>query len=638
MSNIFNFDGTISGCKQFLGVGYAERPSYSWIQSTGSGMHCPTGSVVVFYTTGTERMRIDENGYIGIGTLNPQKLLDIQSTGSGVLLPRMTQTQKNAITGPINGEVVYDTTLSKYYYYNGTTWSAFGSDSGGSSSLWLTGTSGVYYSTGNVGIKANNPQSFLCVGDNNYYIGVPKNGQTQSVAIGLNAGEGASNTYSVAIGYSALKNDSFGTNVAIGAYASSDQTSGYYTIAIGQEALRYNISGNSNVAIGRSSMIANSDGSYNIGIGESSLRQNISGNNNIGIGMASMFYNTTGAYNIGIGREAIRNINTGVSNIGIGQLSLWNCASGQKNIAIGKLSMINTNGTNNIGIGENVGQSITSGSNNIILGNTFGAGPYSDVSNVLMIGNTSGGLYGTGLGTTSFKLGVGTTNPGSTVDIQAEENGWKNLLNLQMPNINGNMYGPSMSLGKSNSSKNSFSVAFAHVADNSSSNYMTIQSNTIGDCINFLADKTIRLNGYTTNGTVTTINSIGTLSVSSDIRLKNSIQPIMTGAINRVLGLNPVVFKFNSDPFSTRMGFIAQEVQTVIPEAVDGKKYDYELLRDLNGNPILDSDNNPQVDPQMIPRYRGLDSTAILATVVKALQEQQEQIRELRALLELQRS
>jgi hypothetical protein len=49
-------------------------------------------------------------------------LVDIISTTSGVLLPRMTTTQKNAIATPATGLIVYDTTLNKLCVYTGAAW------------------------------------------------------------------------------------------------------------------------------------------------------------------------------------------------------------------------------------------------------------------------------------------------------------------------------------------------------------------------------------------------------------------------------------------------------------------------------------------------------------------------------------
>ncbi|MDV7186154.1 hypothetical protein R3X25_02580 [Lutibacter sp. TH_r2] len=62
---------------------------------------------------------------VGIGTVNPNasSMLDIHSTTKGLLIPRMTTAQKNAISSPAEGLMVYDTDLDKFNFYNNSTWS-----------------------------------------------------------------------------------------------------------------------------------------------------------------------------------------------------------------------------------------------------------------------------------------------------------------------------------------------------------------------------------------------------------------------------------------------------------------------------------------------------------------------------------
>ena len=64
------------------------------------------------------------DGNIGIGTasLAASAILDITSTTQGVLFPRLTTTQINAIASPANGLTVYNTTLAVLCFYDGTAW------------------------------------------------------------------------------------------------------------------------------------------------------------------------------------------------------------------------------------------------------------------------------------------------------------------------------------------------------------------------------------------------------------------------------------------------------------------------------------------------------------------------------------
>jgi hypothetical protein len=78
-------------------------------------------------TTDTIRvLNIDNAGSISIGNgttiADASSIMDIGSTTKGFLPPRMTTTQKNAISSPAEGLTVYDTTLHKLCVFDGSTW------------------------------------------------------------------------------------------------------------------------------------------------------------------------------------------------------------------------------------------------------------------------------------------------------------------------------------------------------------------------------------------------------------------------------------------------------------------------------------------------------------------------------------
>lgn len=83
---------------------------------------------------------VSSAGNVGIGTSTPDSsaILDLTSTTKGLLTPRMTTTQRNAIASPAVGLIVYDTTLLSLYQYNGTAWTAVGGGGGGSTPVKLT--------------------------------------------------------------------------------------------------------------------------------------------------------------------------------------------------------------------------------------------------------------------------------------------------------------------------------------------------------------------------------------------------------------------------------------------------------------------------------------------------------------------
>ncbi len=59
---------------------------------------------------------------VGIGTSNPLSALDITSTTGGLLIPRMTTFQRDAIVSPVNGLQIYNTTTNSVDIYRLTQW------------------------------------------------------------------------------------------------------------------------------------------------------------------------------------------------------------------------------------------------------------------------------------------------------------------------------------------------------------------------------------------------------------------------------------------------------------------------------------------------------------------------------------
>lgn len=102
---------------------------------------------------------IKNSAQVGINTTtpDPSSLLDVTSTTKGVLLPRMTTGQRNAISTPATGLLVYDNQLNKFIGFDGTAWTqnVFGG------TKWATsGNAGTNSATDFLGTTDNTPLSF----------------------------------------------------------------------------------------------------------------------------------------------------------------------------------------------------------------------------------------------------------------------------------------------------------------------------------------------------------------------------------------------------------------------------------------------------------------------------------------------
>jgi hypothetical protein len=110
---------------------------------------------------------------------------------------------------------------------------------------------------------------------------------------------------------------------------------------------------------------------------------------------------------------------------------------------------------------------------------------------------------------------------------------------------------------------------------------------------------------------------------SSDYRLKEDDQP-MTGATERVKALRPINFAWKVNG-SRVDGFLAHEVQEIVPEAITGTK-DAMQDEEYEVTPaVLDDDGNVVTEAVMgtrsVPDYQGIDQSKLVPLLVKTIQE-----------------
>ena len=103
-------------------------------------------------------------------------------------------------------------------------------------------------------------------------------------------------------------------------------------------------------------------------------------------------------------------------------------------------------------------------------------------------------------------------------------------------------------------------------------------------------------------GTINTTNTATTYNTSSDYRLKENVAP-MVGALEKVSKLKPVTYTWKSEG-SYGEGFIAHELQEIIPLAVTG--------------------NKDEVNEDGSIKTQGVDYSKIVATLTAAIQELKE--------------
>ncbi len=98
---------------------------------------------------------------------DPSAMLDVQSTDKGMLVPRVTQAQRNAIPNPATSLLIYQSDGQPGFYYNAGTpaapnWQLVGSNAG-TFSQWTTNGNVIHYNDGDVGIGTANPIARLSV-------------------------------------------------------------------------------------------------------------------------------------------------------------------------------------------------------------------------------------------------------------------------------------------------------------------------------------------------------------------------------------------------------------------------------------------------------------------------------------------
>ncbi|MGV8961793.1 MAG: beta strand repeat-containing protein [Candidatus Saccharimonadaceae bacterium] len=302
-------------------------------------------------TLPTTKMRILENGNVGIGTISPTQKLDVSG--------------KIALDGVV---VAYRPTAFPGTLIIGD---------GGTNLSHTTGNEGYY----------------------NTFVGIGA-GQANTTGRQNTANGHASLFYNTTGGY----------NTANGMYSLLANTTGNNNSAQGYQSLYSNTTGSNNTANGYQSLYSNTTGNNNTANGYASLLSNTTGNYNTANGMYSLNSNTTGIQNTAIGYASLYSNTTGIQNTAIGYASLYSNTTGSANTAqgvnagrfIADGATGNVTGDSSLFLGANTKALADGQSNQIVIGyNATGIG-----SNTVTLGSDL-------IVTTALKgnVGIGTTTP-----------------------------------------------------------------------------------------------------------------------------------------------------------------------------------------------------------------------------------
>ncbi|MEP6676162.1 MAG: hypothetical protein ABJA78_13450, partial [Ferruginibacter sp.] len=246
-----------------------------------------------------------QNVGIGTNTPNSSAILDVSSTSKGILVPRMTSSQRTtSIVAPATGLMVFDTDSACFVYYDGAAWN-FVRGKNNVANDWSVG--------GNTG---TNP--------NINFIGTTDNKALRFKSNNTIAGEVGDTTLNTLFGlYGPIPMKGKG-NAVLGYFSLTGNTTGSYNAAVGINAMYFNTTGNYNTAIGRAALFSNADGVHNTAAGDEALANSNSGYSNTGIGTHALYSNQAGSNLVALGDSALysSNIING-QNTAIGSKALF---------------------------------------------------------------------------------------------------------------------------------------------------------------------------------------------------------------------------------------------------------------------------------------------------------------------------
>jgi hypothetical protein len=587
---------------------------------------------------------------------NAAAMLDIDASptnNKGLLIPRVALTATNSNSpvgaGVVTSLLVYNTVTAGtspnnvypgFYYWNGSSWISLSGFSGGN--VWsLTGNAGTTIANNFIGTMDAQPLEFKVNNNISGYIDYNNTGNTGFGYLTLSSNIGTGNTTfgfkalmantsglkntafgyqalisnltgsnNVAIGYNALSKYLHNKNTAVGDSAlanNTDNGSGgdAQNTAIGYAALTTNTTGFSNTAVGYEALYLNSTGNYNNANGYYAMASNTTGAWNSANGAWALYSNTTGNFNAAMGAQALLENTTGSNNTAVGFDALEYNTTGSFNSANGFYSLrYDSTGAYNVGSGFQSLYSNKTGSHNVAIG-------YNTLFNYMYSGNTAIG---------DNALSVNTDN-GSGADAQNTAIGYQSMTSTTTGFRNAAIGYQSLF----NNTTGSNNTAIGYGADVGSANL--VNATAIGNTAIASTSNSVTIG----NSSISSIKGQVGFTTFSDARVKNNIKANVPGLafINK---LKPVSYNYDVNKENELLG--------IKNDTVNWKgKYDIEKIT-FSGFLAQDVDSAAKA---VSYNFSGIDKTSALwglrysefvPSLVKAIQEQQQQIDELKKLVD----
>ena len=549
----------------------------------------------------TDVMVLDRSGNVGIGTTtNISSPLTVQTDGSANSI---------SIIGRDNG--TSDEAIISFYEYDGTTRNSYIIKQGGDLAI-ATGTGGSpsesmrIDSSGKVGVSNTNPSAFNSLGATAQIV----IGTSSNFVSNLTTFSGASGYGSIAFADSDSSSSSSQYSGLIQYYHADDSMT-LYTSA--QPRMRIDSSGQiktQNRNFAKESNYGYSSSYKALVLG--STGTNTSTNSTT----VSINYDPSGnAYSgfSGDGREVLfrRGVQFVTPNSADDSMYLYNLVLKDGQVGIGTASpseKLTIDGTasgayvriSNAGSGDiSSGYMIYNGSNLdyfVYTNPTFGNTTLLTREALAIRAGGSERMRITSAGA----VGIGTTSPSAPLQVHGQQKWY--TTNADGNELRG-FFNPGgaaddaeLYLYKADGATQG--VAWRGEGDS----YIRVDSTSL-QLINFYY-------GTVDVGQIVTTGSAVLYQSNSDYRLKENVVE-MTGALDRVSQLKPSRFNFISHPDNTVDGFLAHELQQIVPQAVTGEK--------------------DATKEDGTPKYQGVDHSQIVPLLVGAIQELKAEIETLKA-------